>query len=135
MAGATTTGGMAVACSSCRMGTGSIGTGGGSGGGGSGGGGGGGVVGVGTSGGSLADEAAAEWFNTEGRLSSRMGGAGGSRCEGAGLLQDRKSVIITNVSPTRPLIQQQKEAKLQVRHQRQLLNSQVKGASPNDTEY
>lgn len=64
-------------------GTGSIGTGGT--------GGGGGVVGVGTSGGSLADEAAvpaaAEWFNNGGRLSSRTGGAGGSRWEGAGLLK------------------------------------------------
>ena len=59
--------------------TGSMGTGGGSGGGG-------GVVGVGTSGGSLA---LAEWFNTEGRLSSRTGGAGGSRWEGAGLLKKK----------------------------------------------
>lgn len=67
----------AVGCSSCANEdeTGSAGTGGG------------GVVGVGTSGGSLADRGfAVGWIDDEGRLSSRTGGAGGSRWEGAGLL-------------------------------------------------
>lgn len=61
-------------------------------------GGGGGVVGVGTNGGSLADEAV-EWFNIEGRLSSRIGGAGGCKWEGAGLLQTKEErTIRMNIS-------------------------------------
>jgi hypothetical protein len=35
--------------------------------------------------------AAAEWFNIEGRLSSRIGGAGGSKWDGAGLLSKPKT--------------------------------------------
>lgn len=54
----------------CSNGTGNAGT--------AGKGGGGGVVGVGINGGSLADEPF-EWINMKGRLSSRIGGAGGSR--------------------------------------------------------